>query len=86
MAALGIGCMLFVACAMAERVAVASDEDAALWAMDPGTPGSDLPAQGRSLFDFAMSRVGGKPEYDIPRSFDALVRRLESGPGLSWCI
>jgi hypothetical protein len=82
MAVLGIGCMLFVAYAMAERAAAAaSDEDAALWAMDPGTPGSDLPARGRSLFDFAMSRIGGKPEYDIPRSFDALVRRLEQRIG-----
>ena len=78
---LGIGCMLFVACAMAEHATEASDEDAALWAMDPGTPGSDLPAQGRSLFDFAMGRVGGNPEYDIPRSFDALVRRLEQRIG-----
>jgi hypothetical protein len=82
MAVLGVTGMFIIACAMAERAPVASEAELAHWAMDPGTPGSDLPAQGRSLFDFAIAgRADGRPAYDIPQPFDALVRRVERRMG-----
>jgi hypothetical protein len=82
LAAICMACVFATACGMAEHAPVASDDSLPHWAVDPGRPGSDVPAAGRSLFDFALaSRIGGKPAYDIPSSFDELVRRLEQRLG-----
>ena len=87
-AALVAACFLMAACDVAERAPVAAMEHLPQWALDPTVPGSDVPAAGRSLFDFAMfnngvldfargGRVVGETPYDIPPAFDALVQRLE---------
>ncbi len=52
------------------------------WAVDPTRPGADLPATGRSLFDYVTAgQRDGKPVYHIPFPFDALVRRVEAKAG-----
>lgn len=80
--AAAMGCILVIACVMAEQGPVAGEESLAQWAVDPGAPGRDIPAEGRSLFDFAVAgRVDGKPAYEVPLSFDDLVRRLEQRVG-----
>ena len=98
-AALVAACVLMSACDVTERapVNVAALEHAPRWALDPTLPGSDAPAAGRSLFDFALfksgvfntgaldpakTRTGGaEAAYDLPPTFDALVQRLEHGLG-----
>ncbi|MBI3530738.1 MAG: hypothetical protein HY067_22560 [Betaproteobacteria bacterium] len=78
LAAVGMACMFVTACGMAEHAPVAGGDNLPHWAVDPGRPGRDIPAAGRSLFDFAVAgRIDGKPAYDVPLSFDELVRRLE---------
>ena len=82
LAAIGMACVFATACGRPEHAPVAGVDVLPHWAVDPGTPGRDLPAEGRSLFDFAVAgRVDGKPGYEIPLSFEALVRRLEQRLG-----
>lgn len=87
-AALVAACLLMAACDAPRRAPVVEVEHLAQWALDPTAPGSDVPAAGRSLFDFAMfnngmldfargGRIAGETPYDIPPAFDALVQRLE---------
>lgn len=59
-----------------------ADEAGALkgheWAVDPAMAGENVPASGRSLFDFVVSRgEGGRRVYDVPFPFTALVARVE---------
>jgi hypothetical protein len=42
-------------------------------AVDPRDPGANLPAEGRSLFDFAMMEGG---RYSVPFPFEALLARI----------
>jgi len=52
------------------------------WAVDPARAGRDLPSVGRSLFDFAVAAErDGKPVYDVPFPFEALVKRIEERAG-----
>src|SRR5882724_9150936 len=82
MAAIGTALIFFTACAMAEHGPLPAGEEVAPWAMDPGTPGRDLPSEGRSLFDFAVAgRIDGRPVYEIAPTFDALLRRVEQHLG-----
>ena len=84
LAAIGMACMFATACGSPEHGPVAGGDSLPHWAVDPGKPGRDVPAKGRSLFDFAMTnRVDGKPAYEIPLFFEALVHRLELGLGCS---
>ena len=49
------------------------------WAVDPTTPGENLPPVGRSLFDFVFVRNQGERKvYDIPFPFSALLKKLEA--------
>ncbi len=58
---------LFMACcALISRAEATSPR----WALDPADPGSDLPAEGRSLFDLTVAD-------GVPFPFEALVRKLE---------
>ena len=41
-----------------------------VWVVDPGSPGSDLPPQGRSLFDHLTTSNG---QQSIPYPFEQLV-------------
>lgn len=82
LAAIGMACVFATACGMAEHGPVASEDGLPYWAVDPGRPGRDVPAVGRSLFDFAVTgRIDGKPVYDVPLSFEELIRRLEQRLG-----
>lgn len=80
--AAGMACAFATACNMADQAPVAGGDALPVWAVDPGNPGRDVPAVGRSLFDFAVAgRVDGKPVYDVSPSFDELVRRVEKRLG-----
>jgi len=82
MAAIGTAVIFFTTCAMAEHGLPPAGEEVAPWAMDPGRPGRDLPSEGRSLFDFAVAgRIDGRSVYEIPPTFDALLRRVEQHLG-----
>ncbi|HSQ06014.1 MAG TPA: hypothetical protein VLN59_18400, partial [Burkholderiales bacterium] len=48
------------------------------WAVDPATPGDNVPSAGRSLFDFVVVRNdGNRKVYDVPFPFSALIERVE---------
>src|SRR5690242_7436047 len=52
------------------------------WVVEPTQVESNLPPAGRSLFDFVVAAsANGKPAYDIPYPFDALVRKVEARAG-----
>ena len=47
------------------------------WAVDPTVPGDNVPAVGRSLFDFLVTRRDGERyTYDVPFPFARLVKRI----------
>ncbi len=49
------------------------------WAVDPTTPGENVPSVGRSLFDFLVVRKQGERKiYHVPFPFTALVKKLET--------
>ena len=49
------------------------------WVVDPVVPGDDLPARGRSLFDFLVSEEqGGELHEAVPFPFSALLLRIEA--------
>jgi hypothetical protein len=57
----------------------AAPTGAAVLVTDPIYPESDLPPQGRSLFDYVVTRThAGKPSYVVPYPFAELLRTLES--------
>lgn len=81
-ALIGIACVLVAACGRTDDAAVARLDGLPIWALDPGDPGSDIPAAGRSLFDFAMAAGNaGTAAYEIPDTFEQLVRRIETRVG-----
>jgi hypothetical protein len=50
----------------------------AQWVINPDDPGQDVPAVGRSLFDYVVTeRQGGRMVYRVPFPFTALVQRIE---------
>src|SRR6185369_8882804 len=52
------------------------------WVVDPGVPGDDLPARGRSLFDFLVNETrGGERVQVVPFPFAALLHQLEARMG-----
>src|SRR5262245_24132284 len=73
----------FVA-ATAPLPVVAQNHGAPTWAIDSARVGSDLPAAGRSLFDFAVARAT-EPVYDVPFPFERLVKHLEARAGCEQC-
>lgn len=47
------------------------------WAVDPLSPGPDLPPVGRSLFDFVVTASDADgPRYDVPYPFPALLEKI----------
>jgi mono/diheme cytochrome c family protein len=49
------------------------------WAVDPTSPGENLPPVGRSLFDHLFTRSeGSRKVYDVPFPFSAVLKKLES--------
>lgn len=64
---------------------VAPDADrpgGAHWVIDPTIAGDDLPARGRSLFDFLVTQErAGELVQDVPFPFTALVRRVAARMG-----
>jgi hypothetical protein len=56
-----------------------TDADYSSWAVDPSSPGPDLPPAGRSLFDHLVTeREGGKNAYRVPFPLSALIDRIEA--------
>lgn len=50
---------------------------AAVWAVDPLSPGPDLPPVGRSLFDFVVTESGADgSHYEVPYPFPALLEKI----------
>lgn len=84
LAAIGLACVLAVACGEPEPVPAARGQGLPSWALDPARPGRDMPVEGRSLFDFIIAgNRDGMPVHEIPASFDQLVRRIEQRVGCS---
>lgn len=75
LAAASLACLLAGGCGVFDRAQVAGAEPAPAWAVDPAVPGPNLPPEGRSLFDRVVARDASG--YDLPASFDELVRRIE---------
>jgi hypothetical protein len=65
-----VAAVTVVCCSLISRV----DATTPQWALDPSVPGTDLPAEGRSLFD--LSAADG-----VPFPFEALVSKLERQAG-----
>jgi hypothetical protein len=56
-----------------------TDADYSSWAVDPSSPGPDLPPAGRSLFDHLVTaRERGRTGYRVPFPFSALIERIEA--------
>lgn len=55
-----------------------AESDQPAWTVDPARPGSDLPAQGASLFD-RIASSGDDPQ--IPFPFERLIARIEAAAG-----
>ena len=72
--AAAMGCILVIACVMAEQGPVAGEESLAQWAVDPGEPGRDIPAEGRSLFDYAAAvrQIGDTEVIEVTATSAAL--------------
>ncbi len=52
------------------------------WVVDPAVAGDDLPARGRSLFDFLVTQErGGERVQVVPFPFAALLQRVEARMG-----
>src|SRR5438094_4075547 len=52
------------------------------WVVDPAVPGDDLPARGRSLFDFLVTEArGGERLQVVPFPFAALLQQVEARTG-----
>src|SRR5512145_442216 len=57
----------------------AADADYSSWAVDPSSPGPDLPPAGRSLFDHLVTELeGDKKAYRVPFPLSALIDRIET--------
>ncbi len=49
------------------------------WAIDPTSPGSDIPQVGRSLFDFVVTEPTANGRvYRVPFPFQALIERIQA--------
>lgn len=56
--------------------------DFSSWAVDPTSPGPDLPPLGRSLFDYLVTdSTGGINVYRVPFPFSALIDRIQARLG-----
>jgi hypothetical protein len=67
------------AAAMTSSTGSALDAAAAHWVVDPTNAGNDLPARGRSLFDYLVTDEGtAGPGQVVPFPFAALLQRIES--------
>jgi len=52
------------------------------WAVDPTSPGPDLPPLGRSLFDHLVTEsIGGSRAYSVPFPLSALIDRIQARLG-----
>jgi hypothetical protein len=52
-----------------------ADIDYSAWAVDPTSPGPDLPPAGRSLFDHLVTQHG-EPTYRVPFPFAVLIEHI----------
>jgi len=67
---------------VAANVAGIGDRAEAHWVVDPGVPGDDLPARGRSLFDFLVNEArGGERVQVVAFPFAALLHQLDARMG-----
>jgi mono/diheme cytochrome c family protein len=65
--------------ALAQGSAQADARPGRDWAVDPTTPGENLPPVGRSLFDHLFTRnEGSRKVYDVPFPFSAVLKKLEN--------
>lgn len=67
--------------ARADQVVRAQAREAE-WVINPADPGQDVPAVGRSLFDYVVTeRQGARRVYRVPFPFTALVEKIEQELG-----
>ena len=65
--------------ALAQSSAQADARPGRDWAVDPTTPGENLPPVGRSLFDHLFTRTeGSRKIYEVPFPFSAVLKKLEN--------
>ena len=80
--ALGGACAVMLVAlspALAQGSAQANARPGGDWAVDPTTPGENLPPVGRSLFDHLFTRnEGSRKVYDVPFPFAAVLKKLEA--------
>ena len=68
--------------AIPEVAAARLARDGSVWTVNPYVSGEDLPAAGRSLFDFVATEARGDVrEYVLPFPFTALVARIQERAG-----
>lgn len=76
---MGLGVQVAAACAAATfTLAVIAADATPHWAVDPQAVGEQLPAVGRSLFDFLVTEEkNGVREYNVPFPYTALIQKIE---------